>query len=255
MDGVVYAVGCLAYLIFFAADFFTAFTLNALKQDHPSIDALAAGTEDATGDDADPDELLHTRDDSSAPSSPAVAYATTFARTVLGTSFSFRRSATQTRRRRVHLVVLAAAFGAPFFAALQIVAPSAMGWSMFGVPTWLSFLTIVPALCCALMYALRAARLGQLGAVTKSQWLAAMWFRLDVVCVMAVAMLMAWGDWLVALCLFGVDLYLAQRLLATERRLVATSEGSTLLQDEVDGRAEVGMPADHGSTAANNVRR
>ena len=51
-------------------------------------------------------------------------------------------------------------------------------------------------------------------------------------------------------CLYGVDLYLAQRLLATEKRLVKATRGTQLLREDLDEREELARNYDNGATRA-----
>lgn len=231
-EGIVRLFGCIEFTVFFAADFFIAFTLNELKARHPAIDEAAPPDDDAV-----PELVAGVGAESG---SHAYSAASRFAAAMTGTPLS---------GSRVHTAVIAMSVLAPFLCFLQMVAPDGMAWSMWTVPVWLGYLTIVPGLGLALFYALRAQRVAQLAElddVTKSMWLSVMWFRLDVVCAMATVMLLGWGSWAVAGCLYAMDVYLAQRLLATERRLVRATRGSQLLPDDYDQRAEM---VDHGSTA------
>ena len=224
-DFIVRFVGCLNLTIFFVADFLFAYVLHRLKQDHPSIDECAP----QDGDDIDTvtiitsaiNELDHLNQ-----STGAGAKRTT-------TSGGTTTAATD-RGLLIHRIVIAASFCAPFFSFLQIIVPHALEWSMFNVPSWLGYLSIIPGLGVALFYASRAIRVSSFHEVSKSQWLSMMWFRLDTMCVMAVVMLLGWGDWLVALCLLAVALYLAHRLLVTEKRLASATKGTQLLREEMD---------------------
>jgi hypothetical protein len=55
-----------------------------------------------------------------------------------------------------------------------------------------------------------------------------------MMCLMATVMLLGWGDWLVAACLFAVALYLAHRLLVTEKKLSAEMKSSQLIREEIN---------------------
>ena len=232
MDGVIFSVGCIEFVTFFVADYYIAYTLNKLKEQHPAIDACAPEDDEPATVDAD---------GSGAAQSNAYSAASMIATSVTGTPIA--------NGSRVHALVVGLAVAAPFFLFLQIVAPSSVAWTMWNVPSALSYLVIIPGLGLAIFYALRAMRVAEIGdEVTKSSWMAVMWFRLDVICAMATVMLLGWGDWLVAACLYGVDLYLAQRLLATERRLVRATRSTQLLREDLDEREE--LANDNGATAS-----
>ena len=218
-DSAVHTVGSINLVLFFAADYYVAYLLNEWKRDHPVIDECAPPL-----DDEDTNAASRAADASPAPD--GVAHT------------AFALPASLQNASRVHLAVVVASILAPLIAFFQVVAPGTMAWSFFHVPVWLGYLTVVPGLCLGIFYVLRALRLSQCPTVSKSEWMAVMWFRLDVVCIMATLLLLGWGDWLVALCLYAMDLYLAQRLLITERRLIKTTQRTQLLRDELDSRDE-----------------
>lgn len=240
MDGIVYGVGCMEFIMFFASDFYIAYTLNQLKQQHPAIDDCAPDDEAVVEMDAEPG-VSNAHLASSAYSAASIVAAAVTATPMTSGS-------------RLHSAVVMLSVAAPFFCFLQIISPDSMSWSLWSVPVWLSYVTIIPGLGLSIFYALRAARVSQIGdTVTKSSWLSVMWFRLDVVCAMATVMLLGWGDWLVAACLYAMDLYLAQRLLSTERRLVKATRSTQLLSDDLDSREEMSSRM-HGATANTQPR-
>jgi hypothetical protein len=235
MEGVIYFVGCLEFVLFFVADFYIAYTLNRLKQDHPAIDDCAPLDDDTA--------VAVDVDAHGAAQSNAYSAASMIAASVTGTPLA--------SGNRLHTAVVILSVAAPFLMFFQIVAPLSMDWSMWSVPSFLSYLVTIPGLGLAIFYGLRALRVAEIGdTVTKSVWLSVMWFRLDVVCAMATVMLLGWGDWLVAGCLYAMDLYLAQRLLATERRLVRATRGTQLLKEDLDEREEIARSYDNGATAS-----
>ena len=249
MEPVVHTVGSLACILFFVSDFFIAYTLNVLKRAHPAIDDAAPDDEDASTAGVTI-EVGASSGSGRRFGQGASAFAGQdmfhlLAQTVTGTP------SVTGRRQRVHIAVIMCAVAAPFFCLLQILAPASMSWSLFHVPSWLAYLVIVPGLGLSIVYALRAHRVSQIGDdFSKSQWLQVMWFRLDVIVAFAAVLLLAWGDWLVSGCLITVDIYLAQRLLATERKLVHAVRGTQLLPDEYGSRDELSAGvADHGATA------
>jgi hypothetical protein len=101
-----------------------------------------------------------------------------------------------------------------------------------------------------MFYASRATRVSHFEEVSKAQWLSMMWFRLDIICVMATVFLLGWGDWLVAGCLYAVALYLAHRLMITEKRLVTVTSKTQLVRDEFSARVEVQKEAAVGGPAS-----
>lgn len=139
-------------------------------------------------------------------------------------------SVTQQRQRLVHIIVITASFAAPFFSLLQVLAPSLMGWSTFHVPSVVGFLVSVPTFALVGLYGSRATRVGSFAVVSRAQWLSLAWFRLDCVAMMALLLLIGWGDWLVSLCLLTVGAYMAFRLLETERRLAEAMQDTQLLR-------------------------
>lgn len=230
-DFIVRFVGCINLTIFFAADFFFAYVLHRLKQDHPAIDECAP----QDGDDIDTVTIISSAlNEFGGVSDGSDRRATPKRSTSSGGPAAAALNAATDRALLIHRIVIAASFCAPFFSFLQIIAPRALEWSMFNVPSWLGYLSIIPGLGVALFYASRAIRVSSFHEVSKSQWLSMMWFRLDTMCVMAVVMLLGWGDWLVALCLLAVALYLAHRLLVTEKRLASATKGTQLLREELD---------------------
>jgi hypothetical protein len=234
MESVIYWVGVLEFTTFFVADYYIAFTLNMLKQQHPAIDDCAPPD----------DEIVDTidADANGAAQSNAYSAASTIAASMTGTPLA--------SGNRIHTAVVALSIAAPFLLFLQFVATDSMAWSMWRVPLFLSYLMLIPGLGLAVFYVLRALRVAEIGdTVTKSSWLSVMWFRLDVVCAMATVMLLGWGDWLVAGCLYAMDLYLAQRLLATEKRLVRATRGTQLLRSDIDEREELARAYDNGATS------
>ena len=265
MEPVVHTIGSIACVLFFVADFYIAYTLNVIKQNHPAIDDAAPDDDDdvAAGVHVDVGGSGRLGAHSSSGSGmdgpiggpQTLAVLSLIAQTVTGSP------SITGRKQRVHVAVVAAAMAAPFFCLLQILAPASMRWSMFHTPAWLQFLCIVPGLGLSMVYALRAHRVSDVGELSKTQWLAVMWFRLDVGCAFAAILLLAWGDWVVAACLLVVDIYLAQRLLATEKKLVHAVRGTQLLPDEFGSRDDLAShhsgntgPVDHGATAHSVAR-
>ncbi|CUG89900.1 transmembrane protein, putative [Bodo saltans] len=236
VDGVVRFVGCVNLVAFFISDFYFAYVLHQLKQDHPSIDECSPGGNDDEEMDAMAvmSTLQKTVQDLAAGTSLGVA-ASIGRRMEEGDRSNYDSlSPAKERSKLIHKFVIIASFAAPIFGFLQIMAPIAMSWSMFEVPTWLGYLSVIPGLGVCMFYASRALRVANFEDVSKSQWLAMMWFRLDMMCVMGVVMLLGWGDWLLALCLFVVALYLAHRLLVTERRLSAELKNTQLIREEIN---------------------
>jgi hypothetical protein len=229
VDDLVFSIGCMTFLLFYVADFYMAYLLNQLKRAHPAIEECSPQgrksfeSPEEIGDETTRVELGHgmdETDDEGASIRP---------RWTAPFGFSVSSVANASKEQVLERLVLLASAVGPFVCFLQVVSWRLMQWSLFGVPSWLSYLTILPGMGLAVFYAMRVYRVSKCHEVTKGQWLATMWFRLDVTCLMATVMLLGWGDWFVALCLYVVDLYLAQRLLVTERRLVNAAGGTQLL--------------------------
>lgn len=241
-DTVVRFVGCIDMIIFFVADFFFAYVLHRLKQDHPAIDDCAP---DRGTRDVDTIAVLSFMNNPTLSTAAAEgsAYAGR-ATTTEAAGFTSSSVVTMNNNREdiIHKLVMAASFSAPIFSFLQVVSPSSLAWSQFAVPLWLGYLTMVPGLGIAMFYASRATRVSHFQEVSKAQWLSMMWFRLDIICVMSTIFLLGWGDWLVALCLYAVALYLAHRLMITEKRLVTATSRTQLMRDHdiVSSREEAG---------------
>ena len=145
------------------------------------------------------------------------------------------------RSQTIHLIVIIAALAAPILNFLQIVFPLSMMWSMVHVPTWLAYLCTLPGLGLCFLYAARVSRVVQYKEVSKAQWLSLMWFRLDVICCFAFFILFGTGNWTVAACLLGVDIYLCRRLLKTEKNLTKLVRATQLLPTDYDERDETGQ--------------
>jgi hypothetical protein len=258
-DAVVRFVGCVDMIIFFAADFFFAYVLHRLKQDHPAIDDCAP---DSGLRDVDTiavlsfmnNPTLSTAGDGSPYAGRTAATAAQNGSADLSASSSLfpGAAAAVDRENLIHKLVMAASFSAPIFSFLQVVSPSSLAWSQFAVPLWLGYLTMVPGLGIAMFYASRATRVSHFHEVSKAQWLSMMWFRLDIICVMATIFLLGWGDWLVAGCLYAVALYLAHRLMITEKRLVTVTSRTQLMREEISSGGG-GSEAMTGGGGANSA--
>jgi hypothetical protein len=232
-DGIIRFVGCVNLVAFFISDFYFAYVLHQLKQDHPSIDACSPGDDEVEMDAMAVMSTLQKTVQNLAEGTSLGVAASLGQRMEEGGTYN-EVSEAKERSKLIHKFVIVASFAAPIFGCLQIVAPIAMSWSMFEVPTWLGYLSVIPGLGVCMFYASRALRVANFEDVSKSQWLSMMWFRLDMMCVMGVVMLLGWGDWLLAICLFIVALYLAHRLLVTERRLSAELKHSQLIREEIN---------------------
>ena len=232
-DGVVRFVGCIDMIVFFVSDFFFAYVLHQLKKDHPVIDDCAPdqGTREVDTIAVlsfmnNPTGATRGGDDDDLDSGR-------------GGGRSGGASSIQSREDVIHKLVVVASFSAPIFSFLQVVSPTTLAWSQFAVPVWLGYLTMVPGLGVVMFYASRATRVSHFEEVSKAQWLSMMWFRLDIICVMATIFLLGWGDWLVAACLYAVALYLAHRLMITEKKLVSVTSKTQLVRDEFSARVDV----------------
>lgn len=247
-DAVVRFVGCVDMIVFFVADFFFAYLLHNLKKDHPVIDDCAP---DNGSHDVDTIAVLSFMNNPTAAmgmggggeEAEGGAYA---GRSSLS---SGQQQHQQSRGDIIHKLVIVASFSAPVFAFLQVVSPTTLAWSQFTVPVWLGYLTMVPGLGVVMFYASRATRVSGFHDVSKAQWLSMMWFRLDITCVMATVFLLGWGDWLVAACLYAVAMYLAHRLMVTEKRLVTVTSRTQLVRDEFAEREDL-RPAMGGAASA-----
>ena len=229
-DGVIRFVGCVDMIVFFVSDFFFAYILHQLKKDHPVIDDCAP---DQGTRDVDTIAVL------SFMNNPTAAMSGLAGGAQHDDDERGQEKSTQSREDVIHKLVIVASFSAPIFSFLQVVSPTTLAWSQFAVPTWLGYLTMVPGLGVVMFYASRATRVAHFEEVSKAQWLSMMWFRLDIICVMATIFLLGWGDWLVAGCLYAVALYLAHRLMITERRLVSVTSKTQLVRDEFTTRVDV----------------
>lgn len=233
-------LGNVELMMFFAADFVFAHTLNNLKLDHPAIDDcsppqspdLDAGailnSLKETANDLYNHEVDRLGRDDAYQSIPSSAELESGHMYVEDTPM-------QTVRGNVlHASVVVCGFLAPLFATLQLLFPDAMNFARFSTPQWLQFLAVVPGMVIVGLYVTRTMRVLLFTDVTKSQWLQLMWFRLDLMCLLAALTLVGMGSWLVSLCMIAVSLYLAHRLLNTEKRLSRAQHTSQLIRREVD---------------------
>lgn len=252
-DPVVRFLGCLNLAVFFTSDFFFAYVLHQLKRDHPSIDDCAP---DQGTREVDTIAILSfmnnpTNSDGAGRGGGGGAG---------GGGMGSRRGdidndmelgasrAGKGREDIIHKLVIVASFCAPIFSFLQVVAPGSLTWSLFAVPSWLGYMCMVPGLGVAMLYASRATRVYNFSEVSKAQWLSMMWFRLDMMCVMSTIFLLGWGDWLVSMCLYAVALYLAHRLMVTEKKLVHVSSVTQLVRDDINVRTDLAPTAASSSS-------
>jgi hypothetical protein len=242
VDSLVHFIGCVNLVVFYVSDFFFAYVLHQLKQDHPSIDECTPGDADDEIDTINVVSSLH----------EAVQRVAEGSSLGVASSIGHAMDGSDDRSKLIHKLVIVASFAAPVFSLLQIMGPNAMRWSMFDVPSWLGYLSTIPGLGVCMFYASRALRVSNFEDVSKTQWLSMMWFRLDMMCVMGVVILLGWGDWLVAACLFVVALYLAHRLLMTERKLSSELKRSQLIREEIN--LETLQPSASSAAVGGGVR-
>ena len=263
MDDAIWAAGCMTFLLFFVTDFYMAYLLQNLKRNHPTIEEVSPPPFDEVVSTLR-SEGVEGDEEMDAANEPAGLHTgstlrrgwqfRTGNRTVDAFLKRLEMKSEKDKNFVVQLFVMLVSCFAPLLCFLQMVVPKSVGWTMFGVPDWLSYITVFPALGVAGFYLMRTYRIGNVLEVSRGQWISLMWFRLDIICVVATLMLLGWGDWLVSLCLYVIDVYLAQRLLFTERRLVSTAGGSQLLPDDVprhptEANQKINLPASRSSAS------
>ncbi|KAG8344426.1 hypothetical protein ERJ75_000352400 [Trypanosoma vivax] len=236
-------------IAFFAFDFFFARLLNMLKQDHPELEECTP----EGAPDIDPvaaiDSLKQTaiemydyqqqrfgfRDGkiitgvstSSHPCEGTTTYGTD--ETTSPPLASQRKTGSA-----LHFVVVVCGFAAPIVTVLQLLWAGAFGWCRFSLPSWIEYVGAFTGLAGVFLYAARVSHCSRFSEVSRQQWLALMWFRLDFMCIVSVAAFLGAGAWVVSLCLLVVGFYLAHRVMRIEKRFNMLQRETQLVRGEVD---------------------
>ena len=246
-DGLPTALCFLELIIFFCFDFFYAKKLNEQKNAHPELDDCAPTEspdldtmavldsltttavdlyqherERFTGVPAPANTREYTSIDEQGPSSPGAAAA------VRPNAFD------QGGKNMMHTLVVLCGVVAPLLTLLLILVPSICGWARFSVPAAMAYVAAVPGLAATGLYAMRSYELTQVFDVTKTEWIAMMWFRLDFMFIMAAVALFGLGAWAIAGCLLVVAMYLAHRVMKMEKQLNRVQRHTQLVRGEVD---------------------
>lgn len=232
-------IGLLELVAFFFVDFIYARSLNVHKNNHPELEECAPTGSPDLDTVAVLDSMAATavqmvqherqRFSGAVPAGNSGDYASLDALSPAAASGSGGLSSNP-----LHTAVVVCGAAAPLLVVLRLLFPSLMGWTTFGVPPWLSIVTVVPGLAVTGLYAARATTLSGLIDVTKSEWISMMWFRLDFLFIMSVVGLLGVGAWLVAVCMVSVAAYLAHRVMQMERRLSRIQRETQLVRGEVD---------------------
>lgn len=242
-DGLPTALCFLELIIFFGFDFLYARKLNEQKNAHPELDDCAPTESPDLDTMAVLDSLTNTAVDlyqherERFTGVPAPANPSEYA------SIDEHGSAAAADRPNVfdnggknmmHTLVVVCGVVAPMLTLLLILMPSAFGWTRFSVPSFVAYLAAVPGLAATGLYAMRSHELTQVFDVTKTEWIAMMWFRLDFMFIMAAVAFCGLGAWVITGCLLVVAMYLAHRVMKMEKQLNRVQRHTQLVRGEVD---------------------
>ncbi|KPA74530.1 hypothetical protein ABB37_09184 [Leptomonas pyrrhocoris] len=247
-DGLPTALCFLELIVFFCCDFFYAKKLNEQKNAHPELDDCAPNESPDLDTIAVLDSLTatavdlyqHERERFTGVPAPANARDYAFIDEhgpSAATAAAMNRSDAADNvgsNNIVHAVVVVCGVVAPVLTLLLVLLPSVFGWTRLHVPSVLSYLAAVPGLAAAGLYAMRAYDLTQVFDVTKTEWMAMMWFRLDFMFIMAAVALLGLGAWAITGCMLAVAMYLAHRVMKMEKQLNRVQRHTQLVRGEVD---------------------
>lgn len=246
-DSLPWAISLLDLIIFFLFDFMYANVLSKQKLAHPELEECAP----AESPDLDTMAVLeslsttavemyqHERERLTGIAAPANAGEyTSLDRPVAaaeghGASHDIGNDGAP-KRTIIHGLVMGCGVAAPILTAFTFLFPSVTSWSRFSVASWLSYAASIPGVAAAGLYAMRSYELRHVQDVTKTEWIAMMWFRIDFMFIMAAVSFFGIGGWAIAACLLTVALYLAHRVLRTEKRLNRIQRHTQLVRGEVD---------------------
>ncbi|CBH10841.1 hypothetical protein, conserved [Trypanosoma brucei gambiense DAL972] len=232
-------------IVFYAVDFFFARLLNVLKQDHLELDECSP----EESPDLDPvlvvsslqqtavEMLEYQRrrfrmDEGKGLSvTPEIdpAPPTTVDVGCLSIAASPRRS-----ENVVHVVVIICGLVGPFATVCQALFPNAFGWCRFNFPYFVQYIGAFSGVASVSVYTGRVWHCSSYSEVSRKQWLELMWFRLDFMCLTAVAAFLGAGSWVVTICLLAVGFYLAHRVMRIEKRIEALQLETQLVRGEID---------------------
>jgi len=128
-------------------------------------------------------------------------------------------------RNGLNSLMQKACYAVPVLVLLQVVGSDFFSWCFFSVPDFIGVTVLLGGCGAALFYVIRVLRLLRAVEVTRSQWVALSWFRLDATCIAATVLLVGWGNWLAAALLYLLDVYYASELLLAEKAIYAQGEG------------------------------
>ncbi|AYU81501.1 hypothetical protein, conserved [Leishmania donovani] len=234
----------LGLIVFFVADFFYAKKLNEQKNAHPELDDCAPATSPDLDTIAVLDSLTATAVDFyrherqrftgvAAPASPN-EYAAVGENGVSEEPAANHDFGDQTGKTVMHTIVVVCSIAAPLLTVLVALMPSLFGWTRFGVHSSIAYLAAVPGMAATGFYAMRSYELTQVFDVTKTEWIAMMWLRLDAIFLMSAVAFFGVGAWVVAGCMVTTAMYLAHRLMRMEKQLNRVQRHTQLVRDEVD---------------------
>lgn len=246
-DGLPTALCFLELLIFFGFDFVYAKKLNEQKNAHPELDDCAPNESPDLDTMAVLDSLtatavdLYQHERERFTGVPAPANTREYASLDERSSSSAAAAAADRPdvhgnggKNMIHTLVVICGVVAPLLTVLLVLMPTVVGWTRFTVPSTLAYLAAVPGLAATGLYAMRAYELMQVFDVTKTEWIAMMWFRLDFMFIMAAVAFFGLGAWVVAGCLLVVAMYLAHRVMKMEKQLNRVQRHTQLVRGEVD---------------------
>ncbi|GET91290.1 hypothetical protein, conserved [Leishmania tarentolae] len=234
----------LGLIVFFIADFFYAKKLNEQKNAHPELDDCAPSTSPDLDTIAVLDSLTSTAVELyhyerrrftgvAAPASPS-EYAAVGENGVNEPPAASLDLTDRTGRTVMHTIVVVCSMAAPALTVLLALMPSLFGWTRFRVHSSIAYLATVPGMAAAGFYAMRSYELTQVFDVTKTEWIAMMWLRLDAIFVMSAVAFFGVGAWVVSGCMVTTAMYLAHRLMRMEKQLNRVQRRTQLMRDEVD---------------------
>ncbi|KPI85706.1 hypothetical protein ABL78_5238 [Leptomonas seymouri] len=243
-DGLPTALCFLELIIFFTFDFLYARKLNELKNAHPELDDCAPNESPDLDTLAVLDSLTatavdlyqHERERFTGVPAPANTreYVTVDEHGPSATAAAEQPEVFSGGKNMMHTLVVVCGVASPALTLLLILMPSAFSWTRFSVPSALSYIAAVPGMAATGLYAVRSYETTRVFDVTKTEWIAMMWFRLDFMFLMAAVALFGLGAWMIGGCLIAVAMYLAHRVMKMEKQLNRVQRHTQLVRGEVD---------------------
>lgn len=233
-------LGLLELVVFFVFDYMYARTLNTYKRNFPELDECAPAESPDLDTVAVLDSLATTAVEfyqsnrermSGEPGSGSGAY-TSVDPDSHGAAADSGHGAS--RSNPLHAVVVVCGTVAPIATLLLLLFTKLFGWTAFPVPNLLSYVVVCCGAVTVLLYGSRAINVSSYADVTKTQWIAMTWLRLNAMFAMGLVALLGVGAWFVAGCMFAVAFYLAHRVLKMEKHLSCIQRDTQLVRDEVD---------------------